>query len=83
MATLLALFSSRSFRCCSRLRLLSETNFYLGKYYLSLGDLDSATALFKLAVANNVHNFVEHRYALLELSLLGQDQDDLAESDQQ
>ncbi|MDI5166115.1 hypothetical protein MJL22_28540, partial [Salmonella enterica subsp. enterica serovar Montevideo] len=30
-----------------------------------------------------VHNFVEHRYALLELSLLGQDQDDLAESDQQ
>ena len=62
---------------------LSETNFYLGKYYLSLGDLDSATALFKLAVANNVHNFVEHRYALLELSLLGQDQDDLAESDQQ
>ncbi len=29
---------------------LSETNFYLGKYYLSLGDLDSATALFKLAV---------------------------------
>lgn len=51
---------------------LSETNFYLGKYYLSLGDMDSATALFKLAVANNVHNFVEHRYALLELSLLGQ-----------
>lgn len=50
---------------------LSETNFYLGKYYLSLGDLDSATALFKLAVANNVHNFVEHRYALLELSLTG------------
>ncbi len=40
---------------------LSETNFYLGKYYLSLGDLDSATALFKLAVANNVHNFVEHQ----------------------
>ncbi|MDU4585710.1 MAG: lipoprotein NlpI [Enterobacter hormaechei] len=62
---------------------LSETNFYLGKYYLSLGDMDSATALFKLAVANNVHNFVEHRYALLELSLLGQEQDDLAESDQQ
>ncbi|HEJ9371548.1 TPA: lipoprotein NlpI [Klebsiella oxytoca] len=62
---------------------LNETNFYLGKYYLSLGDKDSATALFKLAVANNVHNYVEHRYALLELSLLGQEQDDLAESDQQ
>ncbi|PWW06013.1 lipoprotein NlpI [Mangrovibacter plantisponsor] len=62
---------------------LSETNFYLGKHYLSLGDKDSAAALFKLALANNVHNFVEHRYALLELSLLGQEQDDLAESDQQ
>ncbi|WP_455811557.1 lipoprotein NlpI [Pseudomonas graminis] len=62
---------------------LSETNFYLGKYYLSLGEKDNAQALFKLTVANNVHNFVEHRYALLELALLGQTQDDLSESDQQ
>lgn len=62
---------------------LSETNFYLGKYYLSLGEKDNAEALFKLTVANNVHNFVEHRYALLELALLGQTQDDLSESDQQ
>lgn len=61
---------------------LSETNFYLGKYYLSLGDKDGAVALFKLAVANNVHNFVEHRYSLLELALLmNQQQDDLAGSD--
>ena len=62
---------------------LSETNFYLGRDYLSLGTRTACTALFKLAVANNVHNYVEHRYALLELSLLGQEQDDLAESDQQ
>ncbi|WP_338515907.1 lipoprotein NlpI [Erwinia aphidicola] len=62
---------------------LSETNFYLGKYYLSLGEKDNAEALFKLTVANNVHNFVEHRYALLELALLGRTQDDLSESDQQ
>ena len=62
---------------------LSETNFYLGKYYLSLGEKDDAKALFKLAVANNVNNFVEHRYALLELAQLGQTQDDLSESDQQ
>ncbi|MBC8952234.1 MULTISPECIES: lipoprotein NlpI [Xenorhabdus] len=62
---------------------LSETDFYLGKHYLSLGDEDSAAALFKLTVANNVHNFVEHRYALLELALLGQRQDDLSESNQQ
>uniref|UniRef100_A0A3B0MNR8 Lipoprotein NlpI n=1 Tax=Arsenophonus endosymbiont of Trialeurodes vaporariorum TaxID=235567 RepID=A0A3B0MNR8_9GAMM len=59
---------------------LSETNFYLGKYYLSLGDNDNAIALFKLTVASNAHNFVEHRYALLELTLLGQAQDDLSES---
>lgn len=62
---------------------LSETDFYLGKYYLSLGDKNTASALFKLTVANNVNNFVEHRYALLELALLGQEQDDLSESDQQ
>ncbi|MDF7681853.1 lipoprotein NlpI [Enterobacteriaceae bacterium ESL0689] len=62
---------------------LSETNFYLGKYYLSLGDRDRAMTLFKLTVANNVHSYVEDRYALLELSLMGQEQDDLAESDQQ
>lgn len=59
---------------------LSETNFYLGKHYLSLGDNDSAIALFKLTVASNAHSFVEHRYALLELALLGQAQDDLSES---
>lgn len=62
---------------------LSETNFYLGKYYLSLGEKNNAETLFKLAVSNNVHNFVEHRYALLELALSGQLQDDLTESDQQ
>ncbi|WP_075183009.1 lipoprotein NlpI [Pantoea sp. 1.19] len=62
---------------------LSETNFYLGKHYLSLGDKDNAEALFKLTVANNVNNYVEHRYALLELALLGQTQDDISESDQQ
>lgn len=52
---------------------LSETDFYLGKNYLNLGDRNTASALFKLTVANNVNNFVEHRYALLELALLGQE----------
>lgn len=51
---------------------LSEAYFYLGKRYLSKGDVDGAVSLFKLTMANNVHNFVEHRYAMLELSLLGQ-----------
>ncbi len=50
---------------------LSETNFYLGKYYLSLGS-DSATALFKWRLPTTfITLFVEHRYALLELSLPG------------
>ncbi|EGY29386.1 Lipoprotein NlpI, contains TPR repeats [Candidatus Regiella insecticola 5.15] len=61
---------------------LSEANFYLGKHYLSLGDKETASALFKLTVANNIHNFVEHRFALLELALLGHEQGELAESDQ-
>lgn len=51
---------------------LSDTYFYLGKYYLSLGDINKASALFKLTVANNVHTSVGHRYALLELTLIGQ-----------
>lgn len=62
---------------------LSETYFYLGKYYLSLGDMDSAETLFKLTVANNAHSFVEHRYALLELALLGDEEQDLTDSDPQ
>lgn len=59
---------------------LSETYFYLGKHYLSLGDISSAVALFKLTVANNVYTSAGHRYALLELALLGQKQDGLSES---
>lgn len=60
---------------------LSETDFYLGKHYLNLGNKHAASALFKLTVSNNVHNFIEHRYALLELALLVQGQDDLLKLD--
>lgn len=60
---------------------LSEADFYLGKYYLSLGNKNAAMSLFKMALANNIHYFVEHRYALLELTLLEQEQDYLSESD--
>ncbi|CRK85620.1 Lipoprotein NlpI [Candidatus Providencia siddallii] len=62
---------------------LSETNFYLGKHYLHIGDKDNATALFKLSVANNVHSFIEHRYALLELSLLTHGHDNLESNQKQ
>ncbi len=33
---------------------LSETDFYLGKHHLSLGDKNTASALFKLTVANTL-----------------------------
>lgn len=52
---------------------LSETNFYLGKYYLSLGNKSAASVLFKMTLANNAHNFIEYRYALLELTFLSKD----------
>lgn len=62
---------------------LSETDFFLGRFYLNLGDEDTALALFKLTVSSNVHTVAGHRCALLELALSGQGQDYLSESDQQ
>lgn len=47
---------------------LCETYFYLAKDFQAHGDLDSAIALYKLAMSGNVYEFVEHRYALLELT---------------
>jgi lipoprotein nlpI homolog len=35
-----------------------------------LGQIDEAAALFKLAIANQVYNFVEYRFAVLELMKL-------------
>ncbi len=58
---------------------LSEVHFYLGKYYQSQGDINTASKLFKLSIANNVPYFIEHRYSLLELALLERDQDNLSE----
>ncbi len=50
--------------------ILTETYFYLAKQKLNTGDLDEAETLFKLAVANQVYNFVEYRFALFELDKL-------------
>ncbi|WP_371378618.1 lipoprotein NlpI [Thalassotalea aquiviva] len=49
---------------------LCEGYFYLGKYYLNKGRKDLAADYFKLALSTNVYEFVEHRYAKLELELL-------------
>ena len=51
---------------------LTETYFYLAKQKLNMGQIDEAETLFKLAVANHVYNFVEYRFAVFELSKLGQ-----------
>lgn len=47
---------------------LTEAYFYLGKRYQSEGDFASAISLYKLAISFNVYEYVEHRYAFLELT---------------
>lgn len=50
--------------------ILTETYFYLAKQKLNTGHIDEATAFFELAMANQVYNFVEYRFALFELNKL-------------
>ncbi|EIJ71641.1 lipoprotein NlpI [Pasteurella bettyae] len=49
---------------------LTETYFYLAKQKLNAGHIEEAETLFKLAMANQVYNFVEYRFALFELAKL-------------
>ncbi|MGF1727399.1 lipoprotein NlpI [Photobacterium nomapromontoriensis] len=49
---------------------LTEAYFYMGKMYHHNHDYSSALMLYKLTLAGNVYEFVEHRFALLELSRL-------------
>ncbi|GAA4876053.1 lipoprotein NlpI [Ferrimonas pelagia] len=46
---------------------LCEAYFYLGKRARLQGDNGKAMNLYKLALATNVYEFVEHRYALMEM----------------
>ncbi len=59
------ILSKNNFELAAR---LCETYFYLAKAFQAKGDIDSAIALYKLAISGNVYEFVEHRYALLELA---------------
>jgi lipoprotein NlpI len=52
---------------------LCEAYFYLGKYNQMQGNNGAAANFFKLALSTNVYEFVEHRYAKLELDLMRQD----------
>ncbi|QJR82495.1 lipoprotein NlpI [Alteromonas pelagimontana] len=49
---------------------LCEAYFYLGKYHSARGNRSVAANYFKLALSTNVYDYVEHRYARLELSRL-------------
>jgi lipoprotein NlpI len=49
---------------------LCEAYFYLGKYHSAKGNRGVASNYFKLALSSNVFEYVEHRYARLELNLL-------------
>ena len=49
---------------------LCEAYFYLGKYNQLQGNQNIAANFFKLALGTNVYEFVEHRYAKLELTLM-------------
>lgn len=52
---------------------LCEAYFYLGKYHAARGNRGVASNYFKLALSTNVFEYVEHRYARLELNLLRED----------
>jgi len=49
---------------------LCEAYFYLGKYSQNNKNNSVAANFFKLALSTNVFEFVEHRYAKLELNLM-------------
>ncbi|MBW8190978.1 lipoprotein NlpI [Neiella marina] len=51
---------------------LCEAYFYLGKLAAQTDELIYAGNFFRLALATNVYDFVEHRYAMLELKRLNQ-----------
>lgn len=51
---------------------LCESYFYLAKVASEQGDKDKAADYLRLALATNIYDFVEHRYARMELALLEQ-----------
>ncbi|MCW8108589.1 lipoprotein NlpI [Alteromonas ponticola] len=57
---------------------LCEAYFYLGKFHTQQGNRGIAANYFKLALSTNVFDYVEHRYARLELVRL-RNPDNLAE----
>ncbi|WP_261816754.1 lipoprotein NlpI [Vibrio gallicus] len=52
---------------------LTEAYFYLAKKHQLAGEYSEAIGLYKLALSFNVYDYVEHRYALLELGNIFKD----------
>jgi len=52
---------------------LTESYFYLGKRYQLQGDYAHAVSLYKLAISFNVYEYVEHRYAFIEMGRIYKD----------
>ncbi|WP_371189324.1 lipoprotein NlpI [Thalassotalea maritima] len=48
---------------------LCEAYFYLGKYHQYQGNIETSQDYFRLALTTNVYEFVEYRFAELELAL--------------
>lgn len=49
---------------------LCELYFYLGKYHLQQGNSSIANNFFKLSLSTNIYEFVEYRFARIELNKL-------------
>ncbi|WP_372761845.1 lipoprotein NlpI [Pseudoalteromonas sp.] len=49
---------------------LCEAYFYLAKLHQAAGNINLASDYFKLALSTNVHEFIEYKYARLELELM-------------
>jgi lipoprotein NlpI len=52
---------------------LCEVYFYLGKFHAASGNTTKAENYFKLALSTNVYEYVEHKYARIELNNLRQE----------
>ncbi|MEI6896403.1 MAG: lipoprotein NlpI [Psychromonas sp.] len=52
---------------------LCEAYFYLGHWHKLAGHLDKAIYYFKLTTTTNIHEFIEYKYALMELASIQQD----------
>ncbi len=52
---------------------LCEAYFYLGKFYANNGNSAIAENYFKLSLSTNVYEFVEHKYARIELTNIRRD----------